>query len=165
MKALRQRWLIVFVTAVFTFSSLGCGTLLYPERLNQTPSRKLDVKVVVLDCAWFLLAIWPGFVALGVDLVNDTIFLPEVDLQDESPDDATEVAVRMHGSPPADCTLSLRLVDDEGNDLTTPSLVEASPQDHVPTTLRINVPSEIKTQQARLVLAVDNEPHAAWAVR
>lgn len=164
MKALRKRWLVVCVTILFTLSSLGCGTLLYPERLSQQASRKLDVKVVVLDCAWFLLAIWPGFVALGVDVVNETIFLPECDLELDS-EDAAEVAVRMHGAAPAECELSLRVVNEDGNDLVAPTTVKASPEDTTPSVLRIKMPSKTETQQARLVLAVDDEPRASWPVR
>lgn len=164
MDALKQRWIVVFVTAVFTLSSMGCGTILYPERLNKQPSRKLDVKVVVLDCAWFLLCIWPGAVALGVDLVNDTIFLPKTEIEVET-EGTEEAAVRMHGNPPAECILSLHVVDTEGNDLVKPTSLKASPDDTTSTVLRIKLPPDNAKMNSRLVLAVNDKKRASWALR
>lgn len=55
---------------------VGCGSLLYPERVGQPRIGPLDWKVVALDGLGLLLFFVPGVVAFVVDFYNGTIFLP-----------------------------------------------------------------------------------------
>jgi hypothetical protein len=68
--------LYVLVCAVFIFQSIGCGTLLYPERRGQRGGG-IDVGVAILDGVGLLLFIIPGVIAYAVDFSNGTIYLPE----------------------------------------------------------------------------------------
>ena len=56
-------------------SSVGCGTLLYPERRGQRGGR-IDWKVVALDGAGLLLFFIPGVIAFAVDIMTGAIYLP-----------------------------------------------------------------------------------------
>ncbi len=55
--------------------SLGCGTILYPERRGQRTHARVDTGVVVMDACWCLLII-PGVIAFAVDFSNGAIYLP-----------------------------------------------------------------------------------------
>jgi hypothetical protein len=55
--------------------SLGCGTILYPERRGQSAGR-LDAGVVILDAVGLLLFFVPGVVAFAVDFATGAIYLP-----------------------------------------------------------------------------------------
>jgi hypothetical protein len=56
--------------------SLGCGTILYPERRGQRTSARIDAGVAVMDALWCLLFIIPGVVAFAVDFSDGAIYLP-----------------------------------------------------------------------------------------
>lgn len=57
-------------------TSVGCGTLLYPERQGQARNGPLDWKVVALNTIGLLVFFIPGVIAFGVDWYNGTLFLP-----------------------------------------------------------------------------------------
>ena len=54
---------------------LGCGTLLYRERIGQ-PRGKLDVFVVLLDSVGLVYFVVPGLIAFAVDFATGAIYLP-----------------------------------------------------------------------------------------
>jgi hypothetical protein len=56
--------------------SLGCGTILYPERRGQRTTARIDAGVAVMDGLWCLLFIIPGVIAFAVDFNNGAIYLP-----------------------------------------------------------------------------------------
>jgi hypothetical protein len=56
--------------------SLGCGTILYPERRGQRTTARVDPGVAVMDACWLLLFIIPGVIAFAVDFSNGAIYLP-----------------------------------------------------------------------------------------
>jgi len=113
MERLTSPVVVVAVAVMFALAVSGCGTLLYPERLEATPSHKLDGKVVLLDCLWLLVGVLPGVIALGVDFYNDTIYLSEDELHT-----STDHSVRLGliGPAPADNLLSLRSIGQEETD-------------------------------------------------
>lgn len=55
--------------------SLGCGTLLHPERRGQPPGR-IDPAVAILDGVGLLLFFIPGVIAFAVDFATGAIYLP-----------------------------------------------------------------------------------------
>ncbi len=64
-------------TALATLTvSLGCGTILYPERRGQRTTARIDAGVAVMDALWCLLFIIPGVVAFAVDFSDGAIYLP-----------------------------------------------------------------------------------------
>ncbi len=62
--------------AVTLWLSLGCGTILYPERRGQRTTARIDAGVAVMDGLWCLLFIIPGVIAFAVDFNNGAIYLP-----------------------------------------------------------------------------------------
>ena len=55
--------------------TVGCGTILYPERRYQ-PHGDVDLKVVALDTLGLLLFFIPGVIAFAVDFTTGAIYLP-----------------------------------------------------------------------------------------
>lgn len=64
-----------FVIGILVVQLTGCGTLLYPERRNQTPGR-LDAGIVILDAIGLLFFLIPGLIAFAVDFSTGCIYLP-----------------------------------------------------------------------------------------
>jgi len=60
---------------VFIFQSVGCGTLMYPERRGQKGGR-IDIGVALLDGIGLLFFLIPGVIAYAVDFSEGTIYLP-----------------------------------------------------------------------------------------
>jgi hypothetical protein len=67
---------VVSVTIfAFVCQSLGCGTLLHPERRGQPPGR-IDPAIAVLNGVGLLLFVVPGLIAFAVDFATGAIYLP-----------------------------------------------------------------------------------------
>lgn len=71
-----RRCVCLGLAACFAFSTVSCGTLLYPERRGQPHSGRLDPGVVLLDAAGLLLFLVPGIVAFAVDFGTGAIYMP-----------------------------------------------------------------------------------------
>ncbi len=74
---------------------LGCGTLLYRERVGQ-PRGKLDAFVVVLDSLALVYFVVPGLVAFAVDFATGAIYLPR-EAQPPLAGEPARMQVRMLG--------------------------------------------------------------------
>lgn len=75
MSPLSRRQFIGLNIVSATVVSMGCGTILHPERRGQ-PAGPLDWKIVVLDGIGLFLFFIPGVIAFAVDFSNGTIYLP-----------------------------------------------------------------------------------------
>ncbi len=64
--------LMLFAVA---FQSLGCGTLLHPERRGLRGGR-IDPSIAILDGLGLLLFFIPGAIAFAVDFATGAIYLP-----------------------------------------------------------------------------------------
>lgn len=56
--------------------TVGCGSVLHPERCGQPHSRDIDWSIVALDGLGLLLFFVPGVVAFVVDFATGAIYLP-----------------------------------------------------------------------------------------
>ena len=162
MSKLNNPVMIIAVTAVFALSTVGCGTILYPERKHATPSDKIHGKTLVLDCLWLFAGVIPGVVALGVDFYNDTIYLSEGELRAEKGD---IVSIDIHGPAPADSEVTLRVVDATGCNLTCSGKLRARDVKNGDTPLTVEMPSEIYFGGTKLILAVDGRDQVVWNVQ
>lgn len=54
----------------------GCGTIIYPERINQKERGDLDFVVVGMDAVGLLFFLVPGIVAFVVDFGTGAIYYP-----------------------------------------------------------------------------------------
>ncbi len=54
----------------------SCGTIVYPDRVNQKTRGKLDPIVIILDGVGLFFFIIPGVVAFAVDFTTGAIYLP-----------------------------------------------------------------------------------------
>ena len=161
MSMFRNRYLVVVALATILVSSSGCGTLLYPARRHAKPSNVLDTRVVILDCLWFFAGIIPGVVALAVDFTTGAAYFSEGEATASAGD---TVSVNVYGAAPADCMMELRLVDINGRDLTKPARVAAVTGEELGSGLSLVMPSEIESQEATLILALDGREQVRWAV-
>lgn len=71
----RSRFMSLGLLGMVEIATVGCGTILYPERKNQSAGR-LDWGVVALDAVGLLFFLVPGVIAFAVDFNNGTIYLP-----------------------------------------------------------------------------------------
>lgn len=56
--------------------SVGCGTILHPERQGRPHSGRIDPSIVLLDGLGLLLFFVPGVIAFAVDFATGAIYLP-----------------------------------------------------------------------------------------
>ena len=154
--------MVIAVMVAFALSTVGCGTMLYPERKHATPSDKIHGKTMVLDCLWLLAGVIPGVVALSVDFYNDTIYLSEDEFKAEKGD---KVSINIHGPAPADSEVTLRLVDSAGCNLTCSAKAQARDVKNGATPLSIEMPAEIHYGGTKLILAVDGRDQVVWHVQ
>ena len=68
--------LICSLGAALIIQSVGCGTIMYPQRKGQKAGQ-IDVAVAALDAVGLLFFIVPGVIAFAVDFNNGTIYLPK----------------------------------------------------------------------------------------
>ena len=71
----RREFLVLGLFSAISASTIGCGTVLHPERRGQAAG-PLDWKIVALDAVGLLFFFVPGVVAFAVDFSNGTIYLP-----------------------------------------------------------------------------------------
>jgi hypothetical protein len=86
----RREFLLSGLCSAIAVSTLGCGTVLHPERRGQAAG-PLDWKIVTLDAVGLIFFFVPGVVAFAVDFSNGTIYLPsesygKADAQPDSPE-------------------------------------------------------------------------------
>jgi hypothetical protein len=55
----------------------SCGTIIYPDRVNQSGRKDLDPIVIILDGVGLFFFLVPGIVAFAVDFATGAIYLPE----------------------------------------------------------------------------------------
>jgi hypothetical protein len=157
----RNRLLVVVALAAVMFSTPGCGTLLYPARLDATASTRLDTRVVILDCLWLFAGVIPGVVALAADFLTGAAYFSEGEAKVSSGD---TVSVKVYGAAPADCMMELRLVDTNGVDLAKPARLASVTGEELDSDLALVVPGEIENKEATLVLAVGGREQVRWTV-
>jgi len=161
MNLFRNRLLVAISLTAFLFSTPGCGTLLYPARLDSAASTRLDTRVVILDCLWLFAGVIPGVVALATDFLTGAAYFSEGEVKVSSGD---TVSVKVYGAAPADCMMELRLVDTNGVDLAKPTRVASVAGEELDSALSLVVPSKIENSEAQLVLALDGREQVSWVV-
>lgn len=75
MNAFSRRRFIQLGLLNSSLATVGCGTILHPERKGQ-PAGPLDWKIVALDTVGLFLFFIPGVIAFAVDFNNGSIYLP-----------------------------------------------------------------------------------------
>lgn len=161
MRVWRNRLLTAVVIGLVLVSSSGCGTLLYPARMDAKPSTRLDTRVVILDCLWLVVGIIPGAVALAVDFITGAAYFSEDEVELSAGD---EVSVNIYGKAPADAEVALRIVNADGSDLTRPDRANVVAGEELDS-LFLRVPDGIDASGVRLVLAVDGREQVWWTVQ
>jgi hypothetical protein len=76
MSYFKSKIIALSALAIFTFSTVGCGYILYPERRNQVArGGRLDVAVVIMDILWLIPGIVPGVFALIWDGIHGSWYI------------------------------------------------------------------------------------------
>jgi hypothetical protein len=155
MKPLKIRILTLLALAFFTFSTVGCGYILYPERRNAgARSGQIDVVVVVMDILWLIPGILPGVFALVWDGIHGSWYATgsaPLMMQKSQPRPLHMVAAR---------PVTLRGVDARSN--VSVKLEDAAGRTHLLKTapdarghLSLRLPSTVSTGKASLHIATD----------
>ena len=71
-----RRGIVGLTLTAVVCHSLGCGTLLHPERRGAPNSGRIDPAVAILDGVGLLLFFVPGVIAFAVDFATGAIYLP-----------------------------------------------------------------------------------------
>ena len=71
-----RRLALVLAGLGLPFSSSSCGALIYPERVGQPRTGRLDPGIILLDGLGLLLFLVPGLIAFIVDFGTGAIYLP-----------------------------------------------------------------------------------------
>ena len=161
MNMFRKRFLAVVALAAILLPASGCGTLLYPARMDAKASTRLDTRVVILDCLWLFAGVIPGVVALATDFLTGAAYFSEGEAVASAGD---TVSVKVYGAAPADCMMELRLVDKNGRDLAQPARVASVTGEELDSDLALVMPSGIDSKEATLVLALDGREQVRWTV-
>jgi hypothetical protein len=71
----RRQFFWLTLTQAGIATTIGCGTVLHPERRGQ-PAGRIDWKIAALDGLGLLLFFVPGVIAFAVDFTTGAIYLP-----------------------------------------------------------------------------------------
>ncbi len=74
---LTRRTLTAGLSATAATLLSSCGTIIYPDRVNQEERSSLDPLVIILNGVGLFFFIIPGVVAFAVDFTTGAIYLPE----------------------------------------------------------------------------------------
>lgn len=146
------------LAGTLAFSQPACGILLHPTRA-EGPRGQLDVVVVAIDCAWLLVGVVPGVVALAIDFASGGAWHPKGEV---SVAPGEQIRLNINGPAPAACEISLRVVDASGRDLapeTRVSVAEGGCADCIAIAIPADAPSG-----AALLLAIDGREQSRWTV-
>jgi len=155
MKPKKNRLITWLALAFFTFSTVGCGYILYPNRRTANAAGgPIDVAVVIMDCLWLIPGILPGVFALVWDGIHGSWYATGGGaLLGKSPTPGT---LHMTAARP----VTLRGVDARSS--LAVSLQDAAGRTHQLTpavdargNLSLRLPATVSTGRASLHLATD----------
>ena len=165
-RILRSRLLVLVVLCVMVMQIMQCGFIIYPERRNRGPAPanpgQIDPVILIMDCAWLLVGIIPGVVALVVDVTTGCLY--------ESGGKASlhpgdKMAFRMKGRAPADANVEVVLQQRSG-DRNITKLLERnfSAGEETRDSITIAIPQTVETGKYELALKVDGITNASWDI-
>jgi hypothetical protein len=72
-----RREIIAGLSIATTTLLTSCGTIIYPDRVNQESRGSLDPAIIILDGIGLFFFLVPGVIAFAVDFATGAIFIPE----------------------------------------------------------------------------------------
>ncbi len=157
-KYFRSRMAAMVLVLSVAFMSVQCGYILHPEREGQK-SGKIDVPILIMDCAWLIAGIVPGVIALGVDFYTGCIYEPGT-MTKAGPGDS--LGLRLRGEAPLDSEVSVNLKSAEGDFEKT--LFEQSfdrgQENEEP--FIFTIPERLEEGQYEISINVNGIENAAW---
>ena len=167
MKFFGKRLTVLLVLCAFVFSVTGCGYIMHPERRTEKLSDQIDTTTVIYDCLWLIPGLVPGVIAILVDATNDTWYLTETELNcKETSEGPTKVGpgelltVNLQGMAPMESTVSLHLMDSDGNSIANSEPVETETTEKV----SLRVPKGLASDMVTLALFVNEHPQLTWDI-
>ncbi|MBU1242236.1 hypothetical protein KKD52_08185 [Myxococcota bacterium] len=156
MSFVKNKIIALSALAIFTFGTVSCGYILYPNRRNQIArGGNMDVAVLIMDLLWLIPGIVPGVVALIWDGVHGSWYASgdRTILQNTSPKPLQMRANR-------DISIQGTAV---GNDLAV-RIEDAVGRSHVLTptvngrgTLTLRVPGAVSAGPCRLLISTSGQ--------
>jgi len=161
-RVFKSRTMAVVVLVAVMLASVQCGYILHPERKNQK-SGNIDVPVLIMDCAWLLLYIVPGVVALVVDYTTGCIYQPsgpkKVSLRPDS-----RIVFRLNDPAPADAAVAVTLEDPTGLQVKATLLEKSVAQGERIGTIALALPAGLERGDYKLTLKVNGETSESWDI-
>ena len=159
-RILKSRTIAMVVLAALLVASVQCGTILYPERKGQTKGN-IDAGVLIMDCAWLIVWIVPGVIALIVDFNNGCMYEPaggkKVSLRSDS-----RLVFRLNDPAPAAATVAVTLEDPTGLQVKATLLEKNVAQGERIGKVNLAIPAGLDHGDYRLVVRINGETSMAW---
>jgi hypothetical protein len=161
-RVFKSRTVAVVVLVALMLASVQCGYILHPERKNQK-SGDIDVPVLIMDCAWLLVWIVPGVVALVVDFTTGCIYQPsgpkKVGLRHDS-----RLSFRLNDPAPADATVAVTIEDPAGLQVKATLLEKSVAQGERIGTVNLALPAGLERGDYKLAVKINGETSVAWDI-
>jgi len=159
-RILKSRAIALVVLAALLVASVQCGTILYPERKGQTKG-SIDAGVLIMDCAWLLVWIVPGVIALIVDFSNGCIYQPaggkRVSLRPDG-----RLVFRLNDPAPAAAQVAVTLEDPTGLQVKATLMEKSVAQGERIGKVNLAIPAGLERGDYRLVVRINGETSVAW---
>jgi hypothetical protein len=161
MKSVKSRLMVVLVVASLIAGSMSCGYILHPERKG-TKSGKIDVPILLMDCAWLVLGFGVvGVVALVVDFYTGCIYESSATVEAQP---GQKVAFRLTDPSPAKARLEVTLADKEGRPIAYLLGRDVAAGESVGE-VTLSLPDDLALGEYRLTVAVNGAPSTYWQVK
>ena len=160
MKSVKSRLMVVLVVASLIAGSVSCGYILHPERKG-TKSGKIDVPILLMDCAWLIVGLVPGVVALVVDFSTGCIYESKATVEAQP---GQKVAFRLTDPAPANARLEVTLADKDGRPVAYLLGRDVAAGESVGE-VTLSLPDDLALGEYRLTVAVNGAPSTYWQVK
>lgn len=159
----KSRIAAVVVVMAMSFATVQCGYILHPEREgNKGGTDDIDVPVLIMDCAWMLVGIIPGVIALGVDFYTGCIYETGTETQAKAGD---TLGLRLRGEAPLDATVSVTM-ESKAGDYQTTLFQESVDRGHEKDKPYVfTIPENVEKGQYQLSINVNGATNAAWPLQ
>ncbi len=162
----KSRFLALMVMVAMVVGTARCGLIIYKERRDRKPpkpdARKIDPAVLIMDCAWLLVGIIPGAVALIIDFATGGVYLSGKTSNLRSGD---SVAFRFRGPAPVDANIMV-IVEDRATRKAVSSLFmkDVSRGEELEDKVILSIPESIDPGAYNLALKIDGVTKASWGL-
>ncbi len=157
----KSRIAAIVLTVAVSVAAVQCGYILHPEREGQKGG-DIDVPILIMDCAWLIVGIIPGVIALGVDFYTGCIYKPGTTTKAEPGD---SLGLRLQGDAPLPAEVSVTITSSSRDYETTlfTRSIDKGYSSKAPYIFKL--PENLEKGQYELSINVNGMTNAAWPLQ